>query len=290
MDSIYEEDELSACPPVTYVASNECTTLNIDDDAREVKKQTTDLKLISKETYNETMRPQFEWKDSRRYLLDKWLEKMGQKLLVDPDNNKELEMSVLEFVRSLSDHMCDQEYSPASTEVNFDVEVLGIGSYYSRTKKHPADEFDFLFESKLRTDQLRFIHQPLPNTETTNFSRPDFFRIYDTNNHELKAEDWRKTFQRGLTNTLKSRFPDCAVEYNGPALSFIVESIAFNKDLKSPVKVDMTFGIRLDTHEPDHIWPLQSTHVELATNTNRSNTRPTTRTGKNTTMSFCAFR
>ena len=272
MASFHEEGECSVFLNVNYVAIKEGKTSDIVDDAPHAEQQATKVKLISKETYNKTIRNQFKWWDSPNYDLDIWLEHQGQKLLVDPDNNKQLELSVVELVSSLSHDMCEEEYIPDSSEIKFDVKVLGIGSYYSCTKKHPADEFDFLFESKLRTNQLRFVHQPLPNTETTDFSRPDFFRIYNENNQELKAEEWRKAFQSGLTNALKSRYPDCAIEYNGPALSFIVESVALNKHLKSPVKVDMTFGIPLDAEEPDHIWPLQSTRVTLDTN---SDTRTT---------------
>ena len=272
MASVQEEEELSALSPIKYATLKECTTLEVIDDTPQVEQQATKVKLISERTYNNTIRPQFKWKYSHQYVLDKWLAHQGEKLLVDPDNNKELEMSVVELVTCLSGQMCEEENIPDSSEVKFDVKVLGIGSYYSCTKKHPADEFDFLCESQMRTVQLRFVHQPLPNTETTEFSRPDFFRIYNENNQELKAEEWRKAFQSGLTNALKSRYPDCAIEYNGPALSFIVESVALNKHLKSPVKVDMTFGIPLDAEEPDHIWPLQSTRVTLDTN---SDTRTT---------------
>ncbi len=152
MASFCDEDELSALPREKCIALKECTTPDSVEDAREAEQQTAGLKLISKKTYNETVRTRFKWMDSRQYLLDKWLEEVGQKLLVDLDDNKELEASVLEFVRSLSDHMRNKEYIPASTEVKFDAKILGIGSYYSRTKKYPADEFDFLFEYKLRTD------------------------------------------------------------------------------------------------------------------------------------------
>ncbi len=269
MASFYQNDsERSDLRHVNDVATRHCnvTTLNIVDGVRETEQQTTDLPLMSKDIYEKTMLPHFKWTDSHPYVLDNWLEEQGQRLLVEPDDNKELEASVREFVRKLSYHMRNEEYIPDSTEVKFHLKILMIGSYYSRTKKYPADEFDFRCESKMSTDQLRFVHQPLPSTETTDFSRPDFFRIYDANNQELKAEDWRKAFQKGLTNALKGPFPHCAIEYNGPALTFIVEPVRFKKNLKSPVKVDMTFGIRLNTQKPEHIWPLQSTHVQLATN------------------------
>ncbi len=248
---------MAASSAVSYVAATECVTLHMDNDGREAAQQTTDIILMSKETYKQTMCRPFKWKHSHTRDLAAWLEIWGKKLLVDPDDNNELEASVVELVSSLSDHMRNHE-------MKFDFKIRRIGSYYSRTKKHPPDEFDFLCESQMPTDQLRFVHQPLPSTETTDFSRPDFFLIYDANNHELRAEDWRRDFQKGLKNALNRRFPDCAIEYNGPARSFIVEAIPFNEHLKYPVKVDMTFAIRLDAEEPDHIWPLQNTPVTLA--------------------------
>ncbi len=87
----------------------------------------------------------FKWNILRYSSLDSKLEHWGRKLtMVNPKDNKNLEESVVTLVTSLSNQMRDQEYIPASTEVKFDVNVLGIGSYYSHTKKSPADEFDFL--------------------------------------------------------------------------------------------------------------------------------------------------
>ncbi len=265
MASCYEEeDEHSPLIGNSAAGSTECTTIDIVDDAREAAQQTTEAKLVSAETYT-TLSRQFKWMDRLSCSLGFWHEYWGFKLLVDPDDNQDLERSVVGFVTSLSDHMRDQEYIPSSTQgVNLRVKVLRIGSYYSRTKKRPADEFDFLCESQMSTDRLRFVHQSLPSTETADFSRPDFFRIYDDKNQELRADEWRTAFQQGLTNALRSRYPDCAVEYNGPALSFIVESFASTKSLKSLVKVDMTLGIPLEAEAPDHIWPLESSQVELS--------------------------
>ena len=209
----------------------------------------------------------FKWNILRYSSLDSKLEHWGRKLtMVNPKDNKNLEESVVTLVTSLSNQMRDQEYIPASTEVKFDVNVLGIGSYYSHTKKSPADEFNFLCESQMRTDHLRFVREHLQSTETTNFSRPDFFRIYDDQGLELKAADWRETFQQGLTKVLRSRYSDWNVVLNGPSLSF-----SSNVE-KSPVKVDMTFGIPLDSSAPDHIWPLENTQVELGTNSGTQGT------------------
>ncbi len=261
MASCHEEVKRSAMLVAHHVGTSECTTVDMVGDVNAVEPQST-TELISEEVYKD-MSLRFKWNDMSASFLDLWLEYWGRKLMVDPDANKGLEEAVMKFVTSLLDHKHDQEPSP---EMTFDVNVLGIGSYYSHAKKRPADEFDFLCESQMRTDQLRFVHQPLPSTETTSFSRPDFFRIYDEQGQELKAEDCKNAFQERLKNALKRRYTDCAIECNGPALSVIIKSIGSFKILKSPVKVDMTFGIPLDAQAPDHIWPLQSSRVEFGTN------------------------
>ncbi len=261
MASLYE-DEDSALPLIQYSAANpKHTAVDIVDDVSDDAQKAMKVEFMSETTYKGMSR-QFTWTDSRDSYLDSWLEYYGRKLSVDPNDNKELEESVLEVAQSLTDHMRDQIW-PASTEMKFGMKVLGIGSYYSRTKKSPADEFDFLCESQMRTDQLRFVHQPLPSTENTDFTRPDFFRIYDAQNQELKAKDWRNAFQQGLRAVLKSRYPDCNIECNGPALSTIIESTSSVKVLEALVKVDMTFGIPLDAQARDRIWPLDSSQVEL---------------------------
>ncbi len=170
--------EHSLFPAVYNVARKECTTPDTVDYVHKAKQQTTGVKLVSKLAY-ENMRPQFKWTNSHHLILSDWLEDRGQKLMVGREDNKE---SVLALVTSLTDHIRDEECIPESTAVKFDVKILGIGSCYSRTKKHPADEFDFLCEYQMTTGHLRFVHQPLPITETTDFSKPDLFRIYDENN------------------------------------------------------------------------------------------------------------
>lgn len=258
MASCHEEVKRSAMLVAHHVGTSECTTVDMVGDVNAVEPQST-TELISEEVYKD-MSLRFKWNDMSASFLDLWLEYWGRKLMVDPDANKGLEEAVMKFVTSLLDHKHDQEPSP---EMTFDVNVLGIGSYYSHAKKRPADEFDFLCESQMRTDQLRFVHQPLPSTENTDFTRPDFFRIYDAQNQELKAKDWRNAFQQGLRAVLKSRYPDCNIECNGPALSTIIESTSSVKVLEALVKVDMTFGIPLDAQARDRIWPLDSSQVEL---------------------------
>ncbi len=256
MASRHEDDDLS--PLLT-----ECTTIDMDivGAVREAEQQP---ELISEEAYK-AMSGRFIWDDRSDVLLGLWLESIGHKLMVDPDYNKELEQSVRKFVTSLLNHTHAQEYIQASAEANLNVKVLGIGSYYSHTKKSPADEFDFLCESQMRTDQLRFVHQSLPSTGTTSFTRPDFFRIYDEHDQELRAEDCRNAFQQGLKNALRRRYTDCAIECNGPTLSVILKSLGSSKVLKPPVKVAMTFGIPLDAQAED-MWPLQSSRVKFGAN------------------------
>ncbi len=270
MASCHEEDteepnpRWSASTESRAIDILESTTVDIVHNARETEAQTAEVKLVSAEAYRNMSR-RFQWMDSLSFCLGFWLEYWGHKLLVDAEDSQDLERLVMGFATSLSDHMRTQNSIPVSTQVNLYVKVLGIGSYYSCTKKSPANEFDFLCESRMRTDRLRFVHQPLPRTETGDSSRPDFFRIYD-GNQELKADQWRAAFQQGLRNTLESRYPECAIECNGPAQSFIVKSVGSNKRLKSPIKVDMTFGIPLEAEALDHIWPLQSSQVELDAN------------------------
>ncbi len=100
-------------------------------------------------------------------------------------------------VRTLSQNLRDQGRGSYT--------IVKIGSYYNGTKKRPADEFDFLFEPEMNKDlqDLRFEHQSLASTETEGYSKPDLFRIYDSNNVELSADGWQYEFQRNLEKVLR---------------------------------------------------------------------------------------
>ncbi len=192
-------------------------------------------------------------------VIGNWVEGHWSKLTVDlnADSSKTIQHQVEFFVDKLLEELED-------IDPRFAASKLGIGSFYSGTKKKPVDEFDFICQSKMYTTDVRFIHQHIPNTEVESLPKVDYFKVlnqHDGELQELNATAVRDRFRVLISVILMCHFPDCWMTFNGPAVSCLIPSFG-GKKLKDTVKVDLTFGIPLEVGLSTNVWPLENSQVD----------------------------